>query len=244
MKILTIKQTAIPLIGIMMAFVCGCGTVVYPITSFFRSPDHLHGVVIDQDGNSIPGAKIVFDEAEHVSHVPFLAFGPMMRFSRTRSRKTDASGSFSLPFKRRHLLLKTIEKDRYVFEPRVLPHNWGRRHNLDMQHLPQNGKFLMYDLSNVDTSSVSVASSQQFKFKTDGTDYYLDLLSGEITTSLTNGSDLLFSIKQVGNKTCLVTFLAVEGGLWATANQMPYAPKEDYIAGFSTLYRQCPPIHQ
>lgn len=214
----------------------GC-TAIYPVESFFRSPDHVQGVVVDQDDKPVPKAKLVFDEWEHVPYIP-IPFGPTTRFSRTRTTKTDDSGAFALSFKREGLSLKAINKTGYVFEPCVTPTSWSRRYSRQQRASPQGGTFLLYDVSGVDTSATTVASTPAFRFTTDGADYYLELTTGQISTTATERADLVFAVKQVGATAWLVTIRALDGGLWASANEMPYAPRDGYVSGFSTLYGQ------
>lgn len=214
----------------------GC-TAIYPLEAFFRNPDHVRGVVLDQDNKPVSDATLVFDEWEHVPYVP-IPFSATKRFSKARRTKTDDSGVFALSFKREGLSLETVEKTGFIFEPCVTPKSWRRRDIPEQRNSPQNGEFLLYRVNGVDTTTVTIGSSPVFTFATDGTDYYLDLVSGHITTAATDTADLMFSIKQVGSATWLATIRAVDGGIWASANEMPYAPEGDYVDGFSTLYGQ------
>jgi hypothetical protein len=214
----------------------GC-TAIYPIESFFRSPDHVQGIVVDQDDRPVSGATLRFDEWEHVPYVP-IPFTATKRFSRTRKATTDGEGRFDLSFKREGLSLETVDQAGFVFEPCVTPKSWSRRHIPEQRSSPQVGRFLMYRVSGVDTSVIRQVSSPEFTFATDGSEYYLDLVSGGISSTATESADLAFSVKQVGAATWLVTIRAVDGGIWASANEKPYAPQGDYISGFSALYGQ------
>ncbi len=231
-------QGLLLIVATMIVLTSGC-VAIYPVESFFRSPDLVRGVVLDQDDNPVSGATIVFEEWEYVPYVPpFIYCTAAMDFSRTREAITDDSGAFELSFKRKGLHLETIEKTGFVLEPWVTPKSWIRRNIPEQRNLPQNGKFLLYRVSNIDTSCIKTTSSPEFKFTTDGADYYLDLVSGKITSEATEGADLMFSVKEVGSDTWLVTILSIDGGIWASSNEMPYAPKGDYVSGFSTLYSQ------
>ena len=214
----------------------GC-TAIYPIESFFRSPDHVQGLVVDQDDRPVSGATVLFDEWEHVPYVP-IPFTATQRFSRTRKSTTDAAGVFALSFKREGLSLKTVDKAGFVFEPCVTPQSWSRRSIPEQRSSPQVGRLLMYRVSGVDTSVVRQVSTPAFAFATDGSEYYLDLVSGRVSPTAMESADLAFSVKQVGAATWLVTVRAVNGGIWASANEKPYAPAGDYIGGFSALYGQ------
>jgi len=214
----------------------GC-TVIYPIESFFRSPDHVQGVVVDQDDKPVSGVTVRFDAWEHVPYVP-IPFTATKRFSRARTVTTDGEGMFGLSFKREGLSLETVDKAGFVFEPCVTPKSWSRRHIPEQRSSPQVGRFLMYRVSGVDTSGVKQVSTPEFTFATDGSEYYLDLVSGGISSTATESADLAFSVKQVGATTWLATIRAVDGGIWASANEKPYAPQGDYISGFSALYGQ------
>ena len=216
--------------------VSGC-TAIYPIESFFRSPDRVQGAIVDQDDTPVAGATVVFDEWEHVPYVP-IPFTATKRFSRARLATTDSAGMFNLSFKREGLSLKTVDKAGFVFEPCVTPKSWSRRGIPEQRCSPQVGRFLMYRVSGVDTSVVRQVSTPEFKFTTDGSEYYLDLMSGRISSTATESADLAFSVKQVGAATWLVTIRALDGGIWASANEKPYAPQGDYISGFSALYGQ------
>ena len=165
-------------------------------------------------------------------------FTATKRFSRIRKTTTDNSGGFALSFKRQGLSLETVEKTGFVFEPCVTPKSWSRRYGPEQRDAPQRGRFLLYRVSGVDTSAVTTASTPAFTFATDGADYYLDLVSGRISTTATGTADLVFSIKQVGAATWLVTIRAADGGIWASANEMPYAPQRGCVSGFSSLYGQ------
>jgi hypothetical protein len=223
-------------IVIVGALLSGC-VAVYPVTSTFRARNHVRGVVVDQNGAPVVRAKLVFDEWEHVPFIP-IPFTPDVRFSRTRKARTDETGAFRIAFKRRGLSLKTIKKSGYVFEPCVTPKSWSRSYDAEGGMARHSARFVMYDIANADTSATVIASSPLLPFVTDGRDYYLSFASGKITTNHTIDADLVFRVGQVGEKNWLMTIRAVDGGVWVSKNEMPYAPADGYVAGFSSLYGQ------
>ena len=197
-----------------------------------RKADTVEGLVVDQDGKPIPNARLFFKESEYVQIIP-LVYGAHQYVSEKRTVQTDNTGNFQVPFWRDNLSLITIEQKGYVFEPCVTPKSWSRQNGPHRKE-----KFLMYDVSNVDTSATIIASSPEFNFDINGTDYYLDLTTGKISSTLTTNADLVFTVKQTAGMTCLATIRALGGGVLASANEMPYAPEEGYVPGFSTFYSQ------
>lgn len=211
--------------------------VFFPARSAFRAPDEVRGIVADQDGAPVAGATLVFDEWEHVWFVP-IPWTPTFRFSRPRTVKTDPEGGFVIEFKRDGLSLSTIDKEGYQFEPTITPKSWSRRLIAEHRAVPQKGSYVLYDLIDVDPSAVRLQSTEKFHFLTDGAEYSVAFETGVISSAPSADADLIFSIKQVEEKVWLLTFRGIDGGLWACANEMPYAPTDGYLPGFSALYGQ------
>lgn len=210
--------------------------ISFPARSAFRAPDEVRGIVADQDGAPVAGATLVFDEWEHVWFVPIP--WTTIPFSRSRSVKTDTEGRFVIEFKRDGLSLSTIDKEGYQFEPTITPKSWSRRQIAEHRSVPHKGSYVLYDLIDIDPSAVRLQSTEKFHFLTNGAEYSVAFETGVISNSPSADADLIFSIKQVEEMVWLLTFRGIDGGLWACANEMPYAPTDGYLPGFSALYGQ------
>lgn len=207
--------------------------VTYPIHAT-ASPDHLQGIVVDQDGKPVSGVKVIFQESEHVLIVP-IPFWPTWESKKALQETTRADGTFDVYFNKELLGLVAVEKNGYVPEFGTMSMTWSRRPNAQSK-APYKAQIILFDLLNVNADAVLNAATSEYRFTTDGADYYVNMSSGVVTTKKSNEADLVFSVKQVGRSYWLFTVRALEGGVWGSENEMPYAPKEGYVKGFSTLY--------
>ena len=67
-----------------------------------------------------------------------------------------------------------------------------------------------------------------FELPRDGQAVFVDLTTGKIGDNRSS-SDLMLVLKGTDLGVC-----AIDGGIWLSNNDMPYAPRNDYILGFRT----------
>jgi hypothetical protein len=180
--------------------------VTYPIHAT-ASPDHLQGIVVDQDGKPVSGAKVIFKESEHVLIVP-IPFWPTWESKKAMQETTRADGTFDAYFNKELLGLVAVEKNGYVPESGTTSMTWSRRPNAQSK-APYKAQIILFDLLNVNAGAVQNAATSECRFTTDGTDYYVNMSSDVVTPKKSIEADLVFSVKQVGRSSWLFTVRAL-----------------------------------
>lgn len=193
-------------------------------------PVAFYGKVIDQDGNSISGAKVK-GEVLHVKVMvpaPFGAADEIISVDET----TDSGGQFQIQnVLGRSFNLDSIQKDGYEVEPDNCPHVFGAT----------SGAFdnpIIFKMWSTNVHEQLITGNNKFPIVPDGTPYYIDLTRGEI--SQTQSGDLRVWIKfpkqtefgQYYDWSCEIDVL--DGGLQPSDSYSMFAaPADGYVPTFN-----------
>lgn len=222
-------KLGIPVVIFLVMSYSGCVVFVYPFKMLNKKHSTLKGTVVDQDGKPVPRAHLVFEEWERIFFLPstFLNIRPKI----TRHVTSDDSGCFQVPFYLESLELKSGEKKRHILDRDMGVWSWTnnqREINCD--------KILFYDFSHADPSQVKIGVTSWFQYDTTGKDYFVDLSQESISGTPSLGSNLAFTIKDIGDGRFMLTVRGAGGGVIGSAHELPYAPMTGYVPGFSSFY--------
>lgn len=214
----------------------GNDTVVRDVQSYNEEhnlPIQFYGLVVDQDSNSVPNAKVsVSIMQQHLSSPTANGDFPLSNNIVRLEEETGLDGRFAVSGELgQGVTIDSVQKAMYEVEPDHVHHAFG----------PSAGTLdspIIFKMWNTNIQEQLVTGDKKFQIIPDGKPYFIDLATGEI--SQTKTSDLKVWIKypeqtiagEYYDWSCGIE--VINGGLLqADAYSMLYAPSGDYNPSFS-----------
>ena len=203
-------------------------------TADAASKGSLTGTLVDQDSKPIAGVRLLFLAEEERTIIPFL-FAPPTHVSRANVKATtDKDGVFRAEFARSRMNLVGLEKSAYWIEPNQgFPNGWHPNPNYGNDRAI--GEILAYHFPTDAELSVVKESAPVSHPLTGEQVLYYDWETNTLGPSAGTGPRLSFALRMFQESgfplRARLTIRAVDAGLWAGGNELPYAPMDHYERG-------------
>lgn len=215
-------------LGCVITCIAGCRSFHWAEIQL-RVPETLLLSVTDQGGEPVRGAHLKLLASE--THIGLMLFVYSQPLVRTIEAVSDSNGTVSIRFKHEELRLEEVKKTGYEFDEVSNTLDWYRRRPPGVTPLTTN--LVLYDVLNPSAPRPSVVVQEPVNLDRVENEYWLDLVGGKMTQEQVT-ADVYLSVIFHGEK-CLVTVVAISGGVCLCRNDFPYAPKKGLSEGFAHL---------